>query len=141
MKKKIYYENLENFCGLEYLTLQDAPMYKHSKYGEIIDLPPHEMELLAAKTIIQNKVSIRGKEVKLLRSALDLSLEKFAREFDLASSTVLKWERAANERLSLPNEVVVRLFCAEKLACQISTQYSELIEVVTPTTPILIKAA
>lgn len=141
MKKKIYYQNLENFCGLEYLVFQDAPVYNHPEYGQVIDLPPLQMEIFAAKTVIQSKVPIRGKEVKLLRSALDLSLEKFAREFDLASSTVLKWERALNDRLSRPNEIAVRLFCAEKLACQLSAYYSELIDVVVPKTPIFIKAA
>lgn len=30
-------------------------MYNHPEYGEVIDMPPHEMEMLAAKTIIQNK--------------------------------------------------------------------------------------
>lgn len=141
MKKKIYYKNLENFCGFEYLILQDCPMYNHPEYGEVIDMPPQEMEMLAAKTIIQNKIPICGKEVKLLRSVLDLSLEKFAREFKVASSTVLKWERAVNERLSLPNEMVVRLFCAEKLSCQLSTYFSELTDVVKPKAPILIKTA
>lgn len=141
MKKKLYYKNLENFCGLEYLILQDCPLYDHPEHGQVIDLPPHEMELLAAKTIIQSRVPLRGKEVKLLRSALDLSLEKFAREFKIASSTVLKWERAVNERLSLPNEIVVRLFCAEKLSCQLSAQYSDLTHVIEPKTPIFISAA
>src|SRR3989344_1703583 len=127
MKKKLYFRDLENFCGFDYLILQDCPVYDHPKHGQIVDLPPHEMELLAAKSIIQNRVPIRGREIKLLRSVLDLSLEKFARDFKVASSTVLKWERAINERLSLPNEMVVRLFCAEKLSCQISAQYSDLI--------------
>ncbi len=141
MKNKIYYINLENFCGLEYLTLQACPVYDHPEHGQVIDLLPVDMELLAARAVIQNMVPIRGKEVKLLRSALDLSLEKFAREFGVASSTVLKWERATSERLSLANEMVVRLFCAEKLSCQLSMHYSDLIDIVVPKTPILIKAA
>lgn len=141
MKKKIYYANLENFCGLEYMTLQDCPVYDHPEYGQIIDMSPEDMELLAAKTIILNMLPIRGKEVKLLRSSLGLSLEKFAREFKVASSTVLKWERAIDERLSLPNELAVRLFVAEKLECHIPSEYSKLIDVEKPRHSIIVKAA
>jgi DNA-binding transcriptional regulator YiaG len=141
MKTKKYNIDLKNFCGLDYLTLLGCPVYDHPEYGQIIDLEPIEMEQLAAKTIIIEMLPIRGKEVKLMRSSLGLSLEKFAREFKISSSTVLKWERAVDERLSLANEIIVRLFVAEKLKCILSSDYSKLINVTAATQPILIKTA
>ncbi len=61
MKKKIYYAKLENFCGLEYLTLENCPMYKHQDYGTVIDLTATEKIKLAAPQIIRAMVPLRGK--------------------------------------------------------------------------------
>ncbi len=141
MKKKIYYTKIENFCGLEYLTLENAPTYKDSEYGEVIDLTAFEKSKLAAEQILYNMVPIRGKEVSILRLSLGLSLEKFAREFKLSSATVLKWERAKVSRLSLPNEIAVRLFCAEKLNHYIEKNYSYLVAAQIPLQTIKFKAA
>jgi hypothetical protein len=50
---------------------------------------------------------------------LGLSLEKFAREFDLTSGCILKWEKAPEEYISRPNQIAVSLFVAEKLGIDV----------------------
>ncbi len=139
--KKIYYRKLDNFCGIEYLTLDHVPMYDDKDLGTVIDMPPEEMEMLAAQAIIRNFLPIRGKEVHLLRSAIGLSLEKFARLFNLSAGTVLSWEKAKDERMSLPNELAVRLCVAEKLLLAIPSDYSKLVHAEAPPKTIVIHAA
>ena len=121
--KDIFLGELPNFCGMEYLIAKNVPMYK-TKWGEVVDLDPKGMERIAAKAIIEKNYPIRGKEVHLFRSALDLSLERFARELDLSAAGVLKWERNTEGRLSLPNEIAVRLYVAEKLKVPLELKWS-----------------
>lgn len=117
---------IENFCGLEYLTVHGCPVYNDPKYGQIIDIKPEAMEKFAAKIILNHMIPIRGKELKLLRSALGFSLEQFAREFQNASSTILRWEKAIDQRLDRSDEIAVRLFVAEKLDVSVPHTFSEL---------------
>lgn len=126
MKKKIYYKDVPKFLGFEYLIAKNVPMYDSVKFGPVIDLEPRAMEMMAAKAIISSGAPLRGKEVHLLRSAFDLSLEKFSRELDLSAATILKWEKASESFLSNPNEIAVRLFAAEKLGIELKLNYSEL---------------
>lgn len=125
MEKNIYKGEIDNFCGFEYIKAINVPMYD-SKFGPVIDLDPHAMELMAAHVIIKFGVSIGGAEVHVLRSALELSLEKFARELNLSAATVLKWEKSEREPLSTPNQLAVRLFVAEKLEIPLEPIFSQL---------------
>ncbi len=128
MEKKIYTAEIKNFLGIEYLVGKNVPVYD-SKFGQVIDLDPAFMEKAAAEAIIKSGAHLRGKEVKLIRSALDLSLEKFAGKLDLSAATVMKWERASETRLALTNEVAVKLFAAELLNVAIpSTAWTDLIK-------------
>lgn len=65
--------------------------------------------------------------MRVLRAALELSLEKFARKLGLTSGTIYRWERAHAERLSSVNEVAVRLLLAEELGIELPTKFSKLI--------------
>jgi DNA-binding transcriptional regulator YiaG len=141
MKKKIYYERLENFCGLEYLTVEKAPMYDHPEYGTVVDITAAEETKIASRYIIRHMVPLRGKEVSILRRSLGLSLDKFGRAFGLSAGAVLKWERAKDTRLSLVNELVVRLYCAEVMKLQVPHDYSKLIDVEEPTKQIMVSVA
>lgn len=130
---KVFHKDIPEFLGFEYLTLKNAPI-KRTKHGDVIDLPDRQLELIAAKAIILNGIPLRGKEVKLLRSVLDLSLEKFARHLDLSAATILKWEKAPLEALSTPNELAARLFVAEMLHLSLpSNKFSELKSKSAPT--------
>lgn len=141
MKTKKYYGTLEHLCGIEYLTLENVPMYLDPTHGEVIDMKPKDLEILAAKAIIRHFLPIRGREVHLMRSAIGMSLEKFARLFDLSAGTVLNWERALDARLSIPNELAVRLCIAEKFALAIPSDYSKLTHSEVPAKVIVVRAA
>ena len=104
---------IENYAGFEYLSV-NVPI-RSSKFGDIIDVDPGKLELLVANTIIEKQIPIRGRELKYLRKVLGLSLEKFAREIDLSSTSIFKWEKSETERLDTINEVAVRSFIAERL--------------------------
>ena len=124
MKK--WKENLDGLVGLEYIHFLNVPM-KDSQHGPVIDLAPNVLEMLAAKAVIVHRIPLRGKEVKFLRKAIGLSLEKFANKLGLTSGSIFHWEKAENERLTPINEVAVRSLIAEELGVQISGKFSDLL--------------
>lgn len=124
MKK--WKENLEDVVSLEYIHFINVPM-KASKHGPIIDLEPNVLETLAAKAVIKNRIPLRGKEVKFLRKAIGLSLEKFANRLGLTSGSVFHWEKNEKTRLTPINEAAVRSFVAEELGLEISGKFSLLV--------------
>lgn len=128
-RKKIAPLKIEKFCGIEYLIAENVPAYDGGKYGPVIDLDPKEMEILAATAIIENNYPIRGREVHLFRSVVDLSLERFAGIFGLSGAGVLKWERDPLKRLDLANEWMIRSFMAEKLNIKKQFKFSEAVRV------------
>jgi DNA-binding transcriptional regulator YiaG len=128
-KKKTYPIRIEKFCGIEYLVAENVPAYDGGKYGPIIDLDPKEMEALAARAIIENNYPIRGLEVRLFRSVVDLSLERFAGIFGLSGAGILKWEKDPTKRLELANEWMIRSFMAEKLNIKKHFVFSDAIKI------------
>jgi len=140
-KNKIYFKPVHKFCGLDYLTLTNCPVYKDKNYGEVIDLTAKEMEILAAEQIVKNMVPFRGIEISILRNALGLSYESFARVFKLSAATVFKWEKARYEYVSLPNDLMLRLFASEELGCDIEKDFSKLSKIETPSQPITFEIA
>lgn len=140
-KKKIYFKELKNFCGLEYLTLKNCPMYKDDEFGEVIELTAKQMEVLAAVQIVINMIPFRGLEVSILRNAMGLSYENFARLFNLSAATVFKWEKARYDYVSLPNDLMLRMMASEKFNCKIPSKFSEMKKVTSPEKPIVFKFA
>jgi DNA-binding transcriptional regulator YiaG len=130
MSKEIkrWKENIQGLLGLDYLHFENVPMYE-SEHGPIIDVAPGVLETLAAHAIIQERVPIRGIEMKFLRKSIGLSMERFASQLGLTSGAVFKWEHQPTERLHPTNEAVVRAFFAEKLNINISGKLSQLIGV------------
>jgi len=124
MKK--WKENLDGLTSLEYIHFINVPM-KASKHGPIIDLEPNVLETLAAKAVIENRIPLRGKEIKFLRKAIGLSLEKFAGKLGLTSGSVFHWEKEDKQRLAPVNEAAVRAFVAEVLELEISGKFSHLL--------------
>lgn len=121
MASKKIKKNISNFLGLEYLTITGVPMIENS-HGEFFDVDPLQLERIAAWVIITHELPIRGKELKLLRGALDLSLAKFARHFDKDAVTIRNWENSANTRLSIADELMIRLFMAKELNITLPNQ-------------------
>ena len=105
---------IDNFAGFKYISLINVPI-KSTRHGEMIDMDPQKLDLIVAKAIIEKQIPIHGKELKFLRKVLGMSLEKFANEIDLVSTSVFRWEKNEDERLAKVNEVAVRAFIAEKL--------------------------
>jgi DNA-binding transcriptional regulator YiaG len=126
--KKCWKEDTNGPLGLSYLALKGAPM-RRTKKGNIINLRPMVLERLIGRALISRRVPLRGKELKVLRAALGLSLEKFAQKLGLTSGAVFHWEKAENQRLSPINEAAVRCLCAEELEIDIPAKFSQLLGV------------
>jgi DNA-binding transcriptional regulator YiaG len=107
-------KTIKGFANLDYLTLIDVPVRKTSS-GEVLDVSLSELERLAAIAILENRFSIKGAEVKLFRSVLDLSLAAFGEKLGYKDTTILNWEKDSKKRLSLVNEVAVKLLVGEHL--------------------------
>ena len=125
MKNK-WKEDLKGLVGLNYIVFKNVPM-KKSEHGPVIDLEPGTLEKLAARAIVEKRIGFHGKEIKFLRKAIGLSLEKFAGKLGITSGAVFKWEQKPEERLHPMNEVAVRSFVAEQLGIKLSGQFSQLL--------------
>jgi DNA-binding transcriptional regulator YiaG len=117
---------LKNATPLEYIVFKNVPMHS-SDHGDIIDLDIAVLEKLAAKAIIESRIPLRGKEVRFLRKVLGLSYEKFAGPMDLSAATVVKWEKAEQDRLHPVNEVAVRTYVAGRLGPHVNGVFSQLV--------------
>lgn len=122
---------LKNATPLEYIVFMNVPM-RSSDHGEVVDLDIEVLERLAATAVVENRVPLRGKEVRFLRKVLGLSYEKFAGPMDLSAATVMKWEKAENDRLHPVNEVAVRTYVAERLGLHVEGAFSKLVGGNTP---------
>jgi DNA-binding transcriptional regulator YiaG len=113
------------YYGMDYITVE-IPV-KPSKHGDILALPAGEVEKLVARAILENRIPIRGIELKFLRKAIKLSQGGFAAEIGLTGPCILKWERAEKVRLAPINEVAVRALVADKLGMPIDGRFSNLL--------------
>lgn|GEM_PF-1598221 len=126
--KRAWIEDRDGLLGLEYAKFIGVPM-RRSRTGPAIDLKPLVIERLAAKAILSGRAPIRGKELKVLRAALGISLEKFARRLGLSSGAIFLWEKSPKNRLLPVNEVAVRVLCAEELGVDLPGRLSQLLGV------------
>lgn len=108
---------LRQYAGLEYVTVTNIPVIR---IGD--SAPPSgirtssKINEAVAKSILEEGYAIHGKELRFFRiDLLGLSQEKFARELDVSSITILNWEKDSKRRLHLINELAVRALLAEKL--------------------------
>ena len=119
---------INNYYGFEYIDVE-VPIRTEivgKEEIEVIDMDIADIEKLVAKTIIEEKIPIRGREVKFLRKVLGLSMEKFARNFDFSSAAILKWEKEDDKRLSLVNELAVRTFINDMLELELEVKFFDL---------------
>jgi DNA-binding transcriptional regulator YiaG len=118
---------IKGFCGLNYLTLR-VPLRK-SKFGDVIDMDPKELEKSVAAFLLLKRVPIRGAEVKFFRKVLGLSMNDFGRPFELTSSAIHKWESVSEKHIGVVNEIAVRIFVATELGVTLKTRYRDLVAV------------
>lgn len=126
MLKRHWIEDLAGWEGFSYLRLKGVPM-KRSKETGVIDFDSEKLARLVAQAILNHRVPIKGRELKLLRSVVRLSLNRFAYRLGLTYGAIFSWEKAMKQRLSPINEVAVRLLCAEELGVELSVRFSDLI--------------
>ena len=126
MLKRHWIEDINGWEGFTYLKLKGVPM-KRSKNGGAIDFDEGRLAKLVAKRILESRVPIRGKELKLLRSVVRLSFNKFASCLGVTYGAVFNWEKAEKQRLAPITEIAVRLLCAEELSVELPSRYSDLL--------------
>lgn len=100
---------------------------KRSALGPVVDFESNKLERLVAKEIVKNPVPIRGKELKILRSATGLSMNQFARKLGVTSTAIYHWEKSEVKQLLPVNEIAVRVLSAEQLGVELLLQFSNLI--------------
>ncbi len=104
---------IKGYGGLEYIHIS-------FKTSSLPNKKLKELEENISKKIIQYR-PLRGKEVRFLRKVLGLSLSKLIVEMKgmVDQSTVSRWEQKGNERLSAPNESLMRSFFAFKFEVEL----------------------
>lgn len=125
MRKK-WVQDVSSWEGFNYLKLKNVPMKLGAK-GPVIDFDLEKIKRLVAVGILTAQIPIGGRELKLLRSVLGISMNKFARELGISYGAIYHWEKALKQRLSPVNEIAVRLLCAEKLGQELHRGFSQLI--------------
>ncbi|MBT4793199.1 MAG: helix-turn-helix transcriptional regulator [Halobacteriovoraceae bacterium] len=118
--------NLENFQGLEYVTVLDIPTKKIGSH-EVLAIDHGDIEKAVAKEILKLGIRFRGKEVRFLRKVLGLSLEKFAAKIHLTSGAIQRWEKKENESISPVNEIVLRAFFCDQFQIPMPLHFSEFV--------------
>jgi DNA-binding transcriptional regulator YiaG len=117
--------DIKNFGGLPYLTLCNVPI-RESEFGDILAVEPCELERLAARSIVENFIPIRGVEFRIIKSALAISNEALGELIGVSRNTVLKWGKNLDQRLPQASEMLLRLLVAEKLDVKISCSIEQL---------------
>ncbi len=118
-------KSIKGFANLDYLTFIDVP-FRKSEHGEILNISLSELERLAAIAVIENRLPINGVEVKLFRSVLNLSLAAFGDKLGYKDTTILNWEKNSKKRLSVVNEIGVRLIMGEHLGITLKASVESL---------------
>lgn len=119
---------LENFQGLEYITVLNVPTKKVGSH-EVLAIDHSYIEESVAKKILALGVRFRGKEVRFLRKVLGLSLEKMAAKIHLTSGAIQKWEKKENEPISPVNEIVLRAFFNDQFKIPMPLHFNEFLGV------------
>ncbi len=112
---------IKNYAGLEYVFVT---LEKGSMTIEVA----LEIDYKIAKEVVKYK-PLRGKEILFLRKQLKLSCAKLSLmlvgAFD--ASTISKWEKKQDARLSPSNEMYMRVFFSEQLKVKIKATNRDLI--------------
>lgn len=119
MKKEQKTTSVKGYGGLSFLTVIDIPI-RETGAGSVYDIKPADLERGIAKYILQSTTPIRGAEVKYLRKVLGKSMEEFAREFNLSSAAIFKWEKDPAKYIGSINESAIRKVVGERLNIEVA---------------------
>jgi DNA-binding transcriptional regulator YiaG len=94
MEKSVRPEHIEDLGGVVVKILNAVQVFRCDKCSsQMVAIP--DMDGLAYATVISralNPMRLRGREVKFIRRALDMTQTEFARAMDLTAETVSRWE-------------------------------------------------
>lgn len=112
---------IKKYAGLEYVTV-------NLKKSSLPIAEALEIDKKIAVEIIKH-LPIRGREVLFLRKQMGMSLFKFANFFNSTfdPSTLGKWEKRPDERLSKPNEALVRIYFVSHFGVKLKADPKELL--------------
>jgi len=112
---------IKNYAGLEYVFVT-------AEKDSITIEAALEIDYKIAKEIVKYK-PLRGKEILFLRKQLKISCAKLSLMLNGAfdASTISKWEKKQNDRLSPSNETYMRVFFSERLKVKVEATSSDLI--------------
>ena len=114
-------KTIKRYSGLEYV-------YVTLKKDSISIEDALRIDYKIAKEIVKHK-PLRGKEILFLRKQLNLSCSKLSVSLNGAfdASTIAKWEKKEEDRLSPSNEMYMRVFFSEQLKVKLNAKNNELI--------------
>ena len=112
---------IKNYAGLEYVSISTKK--KSIPVDILIDI-----ERDIAKHIVGSR-PLRGKEILFLRKQLKLSCAKLSLALRGAfdASTISRWESSKEERLAPSNEMLLRVFFAQKFEVELRAEYDDLL--------------
>ena len=112
---------IKKYGGLEYVFVT-------LKKGKISIEAALEIDCKIAKEIVRHK-PLRGKEILFLRKQLKLSCAKLSVKLNgtFDASTISKWERKQEDRLSPSNEMYMRVFFSEQFKVKVNAINNELV--------------
>jgi len=109
---------------LDYLTIKNVPHRKlQNGHIGVEAFVLMRCEELAITAVICAPIPLRGKEVKFLRTAAGLSMKKLGEAFNLSDVAILKWEKEPNKRVSIPNEIALRIFFARHFNIELNWNF------------------
>jgi len=113
-------KTLKQFAGFKYVTVEISS--SSLSMNDALDL-----ETKLAKEIVCH-FPLHGREVRFLRKQTGLSYVKLAQFFQNSfdPSTIAKWEKREDERLSPANESLVRLYFARYYSLKLKANPDEL---------------
>ena len=111
---------IKKFAGFEYVSVEISKSTLAMKDALAL-------ERRLAKEIVE-RFPFHGREVQFLRKQAGLSYVKLAQLFQNAfdPSTIAKWEKRIDERLSAANESLVRLYFAKYFGVKLHANPEEL---------------
>lgn len=101
-------------CGLDNVWLENGFTVKATAYGKAVSVDDAEgLHKVIATELAKKKGKLTGKELRFLRTMLELSQGNFARCVGHTEQSVSLWERTG--KVPKAADVLARLMVAEKL--------------------------
>jgi hypothetical protein len=118
-EQKIKDYNAEALLGIDGVILHDAVVETRCTLCNALDsvIIPNVQGLIAAVAVsrVMIPLKLRGKEIRFLRKAVELSPEELSNTVDVRADGISRWEND-KEVINSRSEKLLRLFVGKKLA-------------------------